>query len=113
MTSERVDFLMHSADIVFCCSSVVQSGVAVASSASSAGFSDPRFASLEWRLDVQSHARHAQETHQPTAIVQINTTKGVGAAAQQIQFEMDRGQVANVLLELEKIDSIMNAASAQ
>lgn len=84
-----------------------------ASSSSSADLSDARFQSLSWRVDAQSHSRHAQEMHQPTAIVQVNT-KDAGCRDHQMQFEMDRAQVANVLLEMEKIDAVMNeAASAQ
>ena len=54
---------------------------------------------------------------QPTAIVQINTKSTIATSPtastvrdQQLQFEMDRTSVANVLLELEKIDAIMSGA---
>ena len=62
-------------------------------------------------MDLQNHSRHVQEMHQPTAIVQITTKDD--RRDQQMQFEVNRDQVANVLLELEKIDALMNDASTQ
>lgn len=82
-------------------------------------FSTPRFASLQWRVDVASHSRRVGELSQPTAIVQINTKSTLPSASpaatpvsreKQLQFELDRSTVANVLLEMEKIDAIMTAA---
>lgn len=121
------------------------------------GFSTPHFAALNWRLDVQSHARYVAEMNRPTAVVQISTkVRGGGTTttermrqtaysvcaplpavphtvpcsvlslcrpvpsfpsspqstvgSTQLEFELDRTSVANVLLEMEKIDAIFAAA---
>jgi len=86
-------------------------------------FSAPRFAGLEWRVDVQRHSSLAAQSDiaLPTAIVQIKThahSSGAQhsqqqqqqATEQQLQFELDRTTAAHVLSQLEKIDAIMAAA---
>jgi len=84
-------------------------------------FGAPRFAGLEWRVDVQRHSSAAADTAVPTAIVQIKTRTGAPAAMsaaaastgkeQLLQFELDRDSAAHVLLQLEKIEAIMNSSA--
>lgn len=78
-------------------------------------FGAPRFASLEWRVDVQRHSNVQADALLPSAIVQINTRSSDSSAPaggeQQLQFEMDRATAAHVLLQLEQIDAIMAAAA--
>lgn len=80
------------------------------------------FKKLSWRVDVKSVGKSGADLTEPVALFELRTQDGQQVAVagggntgevcrRQVQFEMSREDVANMLAELDKVQAAIAAAS--
>ncbi|XP_002736623.1 COMM domain-containing protein 1-like [Saccoglossus kowalevskii] len=63
--------------------------------------------SVSWRIDLKTQARHIDQLHTPSAIVELQLTNGNGCdkkEADVVRFEMDEEKLTNMISSLEEIE---------
>eukprot|EP00002_Diphylleia_rotans_P007955 TRINITY_DN1760_c0_g1_i1.p1 TRINITY_DN1760_c0_g1~~TRINITY_DN1760_c0_g1_i1.p1 ORF type:complete len:187 (-),score=48.03 TRINITY_DN1760_c0_g1_i1:366-926(-) len=72
-----------------------------------------RLSKMNWRIDIKSKSKHISDLHQPTALVEFTITDSLTGKPKAVKFEMDKDTVTNLRLQIDSIQSILNARSEQ
>ncbi|XP_070576865.1 COMM domain-containing protein 1-like [Ptychodera flava] len=65
---------------------------------------------VSWRIDLKTQARHIDQLHTPTAIVELQLANGQDKSkeAEVVRFEMDEEKLSSVIKNLEDIQKQIN-----
>jgi len=66
---------------------------------------------ISWRIDVKTKTKAVSEVNEPTAIVEMSIGKNKDQDQKLVRFEMDKEQLAQVLLQINNIQQQLTSSS--
>jgi len=66
---------------------------------------------ISWRIDVKTKTKAVTDVNEPTAIVEMNIGKNKEQDQKLVRFELDKEQLAQVLLQINNIQQQLTSSS--
>eukprot|EP00053_Salpingoeca_punica_P016116 m.150646 g.150646 ORF g.150646 m.150646 type:complete len:187 (+) comp16882_c1_seq2:50-610(+) len=71
-----------------------------------------RLASASWRIDLKTKAQRIEEMNEPVGIVELRVEEAATNATSNVQFEVDKAQLQNILQQVNLIEEQIKSMSA-